>query len=341
MEFTIQELAQLLGGEIQGNPKDKVHTICKIQEGKKGGITFLANPKYESFIYDTTATAVIVGKDFKPKQKVNTTMIIVDDAYVAFSALLDEYERLTKLQKTGIEQPSYIAKDASIGENPYIGAFAYIGSGAKLGNNVKVYPQAYVGDNVEIGDNSILYAGVKVSAQSIIGKYVTVQSGAVIGSEGFGFAPQQDGSYKRIPQIGRVIIKDHVDIGANTTIDCATTGATIIEEGVKLDNLIQIAHNVKVGKHTVIAAQAGIAGSTEIGDNCQVGGQAGLSGHIKIANRTGLGPQAGIMSSIKKEGTQVLGAPAFDIKEFMKTYVVFRKLPQLMKRIEQIEKKLG
>ncbi len=341
MEFTIQELAHLLGGEIKGNPEDRIHTISKIQEGKKGSVTFLSNPKYEAYIYDTNATAVIVNRGFTPKKDLEATLVFVEDAYVAFSTLLDEYERLTKLQKTGIEQPSYIDSTASTGENVYVGAFTYIGARTKIGNNVKIYPQAYIGEEVEIGDNSIIYAGVKVNARSILGKYVTVQSGAVIGSEGFGFAPQQDGSYKRIPQIGQVIIKDHVDVGANTTIDCATTGATIIEEGVKLDNLIQIAHNVKVGKHTVIAAQVGIAGSTEVGAHCQIGGQAGLSGHIKIADKTGLGPQAGIMSSIKKEGAQVLGAPAFDIKDFMKTYVVFKKLPQVMKRIEQLEKKLG
>jgi UDP-3-O-[3-hydroxymyristoyl] glucosamine N-acyltransferase len=341
MEFTIQELAHLLGGEIRGNPSERVHTICKIQEGKKGAITFLANPKYEQFIYTTLASAVIVSRTFEPKQSINTTLIVVDDAYGAFSTLLDEYERLTKLQKTGIEQPSFIHAKATVGTNPYIGAFAYIGAGAKLGNNVKIYPQAYIGDDVTIGDNTIVYAGAKITAKSVLGNYVTVQPGAVVGSDGFGFAPQKDGSYKRIPQIGQVIVKDHVDIGANTTIDCATTGATIIEEGVKLDNLIQIAHNVKVGKHTVIAAQAGIAGSTEIGDYCQIGGQAGLSGHINIANKSGLGPQAGIMSSVKKEGTNMLGAPAFDIKDYMKSYVVFRKLPQVMKRIEQLEKKLG
>lgn len=341
MEFTIQELAHLLGGEVRGKQNEKVHTICKIQEGKKGAITFLANPKYEKFIYDTDASAVIVSKSFEPKKVLNTSLIIVEDAYQAFSVLLEEYERLIKLQKTGIEQPSFIASSAKCGENIYVGAFAYIGENVKIGDNCKIYPQAYIGDEVIIGDNTIVYPGVKINARSEIGSYVTIQSGVVIGSEGFGFAPQQDGSYKRIPQIGQVIIKDHVDIGANTAIDCATTGATVIEEGTKLDNLIQVAHNVKIGKNTVIAAQAGIAGSAEIGNNCQVGGQVGIVGHLKIADKTGVGPKAGVMSSIKQEGTNVLGGPAFDLKQYMKSYVVFRKLPDLLKRIEVLEKNLG
>jgi len=341
MEFTIQELAFLLGGEVKGDPTEKVHTICKIQEGKKGAITFLANPKYEPFIYNTAASAVIVNSSFEPKKEVKATLILVEDAYVAFSTLLDEYERLTKLQKIGVEQPSYIHEKATIGEKVYVGAFAYIGEGAKLGDNVKIYPHAYIAENVEIGNNTIVYAGAKISANSVLGDYVTIHPGAVIGSEGFGFAPQKDGSYKRIPQIGNVVIKNHVDIGANTTIDCATTGETVIEEGVKLDNLVQIAHNVKVGKHTVLAAQVGVAGSTEIGEYCQIGGQVGISGHITIANKTGIVPQSGIMSSIKQEGTNLFGAPAYNIKDYMKSYVVFKKLPQVMKRIEQLEKKLG
>ena len=341
MEFTIQELAFLLGGEVKGDPTEKVHTICKIQEGKKGAITFLANPKYEPFIYNTAASAVIVNSSFEPKKEVTATLILVEDAYVAFSTLLDEYERLTKLQKIGVEQPSFIHEKATIGEKVYVGAFAYIGEGAKLGNNVKIYPHAYIAENVEIGNNTIVYAGAKISANSVLGDYVTIHPGAVIGSEGFGFAPQKDGSYKRIPQIGKVVIKNHVDIGANTTIDCATTGETVIEEGVKLDNLVQIAHNVKVGKHTVLAAQVGVAGSTEIGEYCQIGGQVGISGHINIANKTGIVPQSGIMSSIKQEGTNLFGAPAYNIKDYMKSYVVFKKLPQVMKRIEQLEKKLG
>ena len=341
MEFTIQELAFLFGGEAKGDPTEKVHTICKIQEGKKGAITFLANPKYEPFIYNTAASAVIVNSSFEPKKEVTATLILVEDAYVAFSTLLDEYERLTKLQKIGVEQPSFIHEKATIGEKVYVGAFAYIGEGAKLGNNVKIYPHAYIAENVEIGNNTIVYAGAKISANSVLGDYVTIHPGAVIGSEGFGFAPQKDGSYKRIPQIGKVVIKNHVDIGANTTIDCATTGETVIEEGVKLDNLVQIAHNVKVGKHTVLAAQVGVAGSTEIGEYCQIGGQVGISGHINIANKTGIVPQSGIMSSIKQEGTNLFGAPAYNIKDYMKSYVVFKKLPQVMKRIEQLEKKLG
>lgn len=341
MEFTIQELAFLLGGEVKGDPTERVHTICKIQEGKKGAITFLANPKYEPFIYNTEASAVIVNRSFEPKKEIEATLVLVEDAYVAFSTLLDEYERLTKLQKIGIEQPSFIHEKASIGENVYIGAFAYIGEGAKLGDNVKIYPNAYIAENVEIGNNTIVYAGAKITANSELGDYVTIHPGAVIGSEGFGFAPQKDGSYKRIPQIGKVVIKNHVDIGANTTIDCATTGETVIEEGVKLDNLVQIAHNVKVGRHTVLAAQVGVAGSTEIGEYCQIGGQVGISGHINIANKTGIVPQSGIMSSVKQEGTNLFGAPAYNIKDYMKSYVVFKKLPQVMKRIEQLEKKLG
>lgn len=340
MEFTTKQIATLIGGELKGNEDIKISTVAKIEEAYEGAIAFLSNPKYENYLYSTDASAVIVNKSFVPKSKVKTALILVDDAYTSFTTLLEEYHRITSFMKAGVENPSFLGENCVVGANIYRGAFSYIGNNCKVGNHVKIYPNVYIGDNVEIGDNTILYPGAKIYSGCKIGSYCTIHAGAVIGSDGFGFAPQKDGSYKDIPQIGNVILENHVSVGANTVIDCATMGSTIIREGVKLDNLIQIAHNVEIGKHTVIAAQAGISGSTKIGDYCMIGGQAGFAGHLKIANRSQFGAQSGIGTNITDEGKVYLGSPAFEIKKYLKSSAVFRKLPELRKRIEELEQKI-
>ncbi len=340
MEFTTREIAYLIGGEIKGNESIKINKLAKIQEANEGAISFLSNPKYENFIYSTDASAVIVNKNFIPKETIRTTLILVDDPYTSFTTLLEEYHRVVTFKRSGTEQPSFIGEGSITGDHAYRGAFSYIGNNCIIGNNVKIYPHVYIGDNVIIGSNTILYAGVKIYSDTRIGSYCTFHSGAVVGSDGFGFAPQKDGSYKGIPQVGNVIIKDHVDIGANTVIDCATMGSTIIYDGVKLDNLIQIAHNVEIGANTAIAAQTGISGSTKIGDNCLIGGQVGIVGHINIANKTSIGAQSGVGKTIVEEGTSISGSPAFDYKKNLKSLSIFKKLPELQKRIEELEEKV-
>ncbi|MGD1841825.1 MAG: UDP-3-O-(3-hydroxymyristoyl)glucosamine N-acyltransferase [Thermonemataceae bacterium] len=340
MEFTVQQIAQLLKGSVQGNQEAKIVRLDKIQEGKEGGISFLANLKYEPFLYTTQSTAVIVNKDFTPQKEIQTTLIFVDDAYSAFSKLLAEYQRLRNLSKEGIEAPSHVADDITMGENVYIGAFTYVGKQVSLGNHVKIYPNSYIGDNVTIGDHTTVHAGVKIYDDCQIGQHCTIHSGAVIGSDGFGFAPQPDGTYSTIPQVGNVLIEDHVSIGANTVVDCATMGATIIKEGAKLDNLIQVAHNVIIGKNTVIAAQTGVSGSTEIGDHCVVGGQVGFVGHLRITNRTTFGAQSGVTKDVKEEGKRFQGTPAFEMGGFQRASVIFKKLPALKLRVDDLEKKL-
>jgi UDP-3-O-[3-hydroxymyristoyl] glucosamine N-acyltransferase len=340
MEFTLDEIAQLLGGEIKGDGKVKVNSIAKIEEATSGSISFLSNPKYENYIYTTQASAVIVKKDFLPKTPVSTALILVDDPYSSFTSILEAYQQALISSKMGKEEPSFVGNKSIIGANHYIGAFAYIGNNCKIGDNVKIFPQVYIGDNVTIGDNTTLYAGVKIYANCELGHHVTIQSGCVIGSDGFGFAPQADGTYKTIPQIGNVIIGNHVDVGANTVIDCATMGSTIISDGVKIDNLIQIAHNVKVGKNTVIAAQAGISGSTTVGESCIIAGQVGIIGHLKIANKTTIAAQAGISKTISKEGITLLGSPAIEKLDFLKSFSIYRKLPTLQRRIEELEEKI-
>jgi UDP-3-O-[3-hydroxymyristoyl] glucosamine N-acyltransferase len=340
MKFTIGQIAALIGAEIEGDSEGLIENVGKIEEAKAGDIAFLSNPKYENFLYDTEASAVIVNSSLELKRPVNTTLLRVEDSYTAFTVLLDEYNRLMQMGIKGREEPVFIGEGSTIGESEYLGAFAYIGKNVKIGNNVKIHPQAYIGDNSVIGDNSIIYAGVKIYHGCIIGSYCTLHSGVVIGSDGFGFAPQKDGSYRKIPQIGNVILKDHVEIGANTTIDCATMGSTVIDEGVKIDNLVQIAHNVSIGKHTVIAAQTGIAGSTKVGEHCVFAGQVGLVGHISIANRTTLASKAGISNNIKEEGKIMLGYPAMDIGDYKRSYAVFRKLPALTRQIKELEEKV-
>ena len=343
MKFTVTQIAGMLGGEVSGDGNQSIVMLAKIQDAKKGQIAFLSNPKYEHFIYTTNASAVIVKKDFQPKKEISTSLILVDDPYSSFTVLLEEYHKLISFQKTGIEQPSFIGTNSTVGKDIYQGAFSYIGNDVKIGDNVKIYPHVYIGDHVTIGDNTILHANVKLYADTKIGNNCVVHAGTVIGSDGFGFAPQPDGTYKTIPQLGNVVIEDNVNIGANTVVDCATLfgDSTIVRQGVKLDNLIQIAHNVEVGKNTVIAAQAGISGSSKVGENCMIGGQAGLSGHVVIANNTGIGAQAGISKSIKEEGQKIIGSPAFDVNDYFRSYVVFRQLPDLNKRLRELERKMS
>jgi UDP-3-O-[3-hydroxymyristoyl] glucosamine N-acyltransferase len=333
----------MLSGEVRGDGQEKINMLAKIQDAKKGQLAFLSNPKYEQYIYTTQATAVIVKKDFVPRKEVSSSLILVDDPYSSFTALLEEYHKMVSFQKTGIEQPSYVGEGTTIGQNIYRGAFSYIGSGVKIGDNVKIHPHAYIGDNAVIGNDTIIHPGVKIYADTRIGNNCVIHAGTVIGSDGFGFAPQENGTYKTIPQLGNVIIEDNVSIGANTVIDCATMfgDATLIRQGVKLDNLIQIAHNVEIGKNTVIAAQAGISGSTKIGENCIFAGQVGIAGHLVIANNTGIGAQAGIPKSITEEGQRLIGYPAIDLKEYFRSYAVFKRLPDLNNRLRELEKKVA
>lgn len=336
MKFTAQQIADILEGDIVGNPNEEVSKLSKIEEGKKGSLTFLSNPKYNSYLYTTSASVAIVNKSFILEKEVSTTLIKVDDAYKSFSKLLEFYNEV-KNNKLGREAPSFISNSSTIGENEYIGAFAYIGENVTIGNNVKIYPNCYIGDNTTIGDNCVVFSGVKIYSESVIGNNCKIHSGCIIGSDGFGFAPNEKGEYKAIPQIGNVIIEDNVDIGSGSTIDRATLGSTIIRKGVKLDNQIQIAHNVEVGKNTVIAAQTGIAGSTKVGENCMIGGQVGIVGHIVIGNNVKVQAQSGITKSIK-DGNTVQGTPAFDYNDCNKSYVHFRNLPKMAASINKIEK---
>lgn len=342
MEFTIAQLAFMLDGTVEGDGEQIVNMLAKIQEARPQQITFLSNPTYESYIYKTEATAVIVSKDFTPKQPLSTTLIRVEDPYLAFSAILDEYQKILNYQKSGVEEPSFIGENSVVGDGIYRGAFSYIGGNVKIGENVKIYPHAYVGDNTIVGDNCIIHAGVKLYANSSLGNNCVLHSGVVIGSDGFGFAPQEDGTYKNIPQLGNVVISDNVHIGANTVIDCAAlpSDSTMIGDGTKLDNLIQVGHNVKIGKNTVIAAQTAIAGSVEIGDNCVFGGQVAIGGHIKVPNNTSMGGQAGLGKNIKKEGQKLFGSPAIDVNQYLRSYAIFKNLPDLSSRLKQLEEKM-
>jgi UDP-3-O-[3-hydroxymyristoyl] glucosamine N-acyltransferase len=340
MEFSAQIIANFLGGQIDGNPEVTVNNISKIEEGQPGTLSFLANPKYTKFIYTTCASIVLVNKDFAAEKEIAATLIRVEDAYQAFAKLLELYEQ-SKNSKTGIEQPSYIHSSAKMGSDIYVGAFAYIGEDCLIGDNVKIYPQAYIGDNVHIGEGTTIMPGVKIYADTRIGKHCIIHAGVVIGSDGFGFAPNDNDTFKKVPQIGNVIIADYVEIGSNTTIDRATLGSTIIHKGVKLDNLIQVAHNVEIGQHTVIAAQTGISGSTKIGADCMFGGQVGIVGHVTIADETKIGAQAGVAQAIKEKGKVMIGSPAIDANEFKRSYIVTRRLPEMWKKLIEIEKKLA
>lgn len=336
MEFTASQIAGILEGEVEGNPEIAVHKLARIEEGEKGSLTFLANPKYTHHIYSTAASITIVNKDFVPEQALTTTLIKVEDAYKSFSKLLDYYNQV-KFNKTGVESPVYLSETASYGEEFYMGAFSYLGSNVKIGNSVKIFPNVYIGDNVRIGDNVIVFAGAKIYSETIIGNNCVIHSGAILGADGFGFAPNANGEYSKIPQTGNVILEDNVDVGAGTTIDRATLGSTILRKGVKLDNQIQIAHNVEIGENTVIAAQTGIAGSTKIGRNCMIGGQVGIVGHIIIGNRVKIQAQSGIGRNIKDD--EVLqGSPALNYGDFNKSYVHFKNLTRIVNRISDLEK---
>lgn len=338
MKFTAEQIAGILEGEVVGNPNAEVYKLAKIEEGTTGSLTFLANPKYQNFIYTTEATITIVNQSFEPEQALKTTLIKVEDAYKSFSKLLEYYNQV-KLMKSGIEQPSVISENVTYGENLYLGSFSYIGKNVKIGNNVKIYPNTFIGDNVTIGDNCVFFAGVRIYSETEIGNYCTIHSGTIIGSDGFGFAPSEDGTYSKIPQIGNVILEDNVEVGSCTTIDRATLGSTVIRKGVKLDNQIQIAHNVEIGENTVIAAQTGIAGSTKIGKNCQIGGQVGFAGHIVIGDNVRIQAQSGIGKNVK-DGETIQGSPAFNYGDWNKSYVHFRNLPKIVADIDDLKKKL-
>ena len=338
MEFSIKQIAELLGGKIEGNTDEKVNKLCKIEEGEKGGLSFLANPQYTPYIYDTEATAVIINTDLVLEKPVKTTLIRVENAYQAFAKLLEMYNQI-KRNKVGISKQSSIHDSAKLGENCYVGDFAVIGENVKIGNNVKIYPQAYIGDNTTIGDDTTVFAGVKIYSDTVIGKDVTIHAGSVIGADGFGFAPV-DSSYKKVVQIGNVIIEDHVDIGANTCIDRATLGSTVIKKGVKLDNLIQIAHNVVVDENTVMASQVGVSGSTKIGKNCMFGGQVGIAGHATIADGVKLAAQSGVPSSIKDENAIYFGSPAIDASVYRRAALHFKNFDGIVKRLNDLESKM-
>jgi len=339
MEFTAQTIADFISGRVEGNPDSKVTDVSKIEEGKTGTLSFLANPKYEKYLYTTEASVVIVNDSLTLSQPVKATLIRVPDSYQAFASLLELYNSMIP-KKNGVEQPSSIAASAKLGENNYIGAFSYISDNVMLGNNVKIYPQCYIGENVTIGENTIIFAGVRIYHNCKIGNNCILHSGSVIGADGFGFAPQSEDNYKKIPQIGNVVIEDNVEIGSNTTVDRATMGSTFIRKGVKLDNLIQIGHNVDIGENTVMAAQSGIAGSTKIGRDCMFGGQVGIANHLTIANGVKLGAKSGVNSSIKKENEIMIGSPVQPYLEFMKCYVVFRRLPEMKQELDSLKRKL-
>jgi UDP-3-O-[3-hydroxymyristoyl] glucosamine N-acyltransferase len=339
MEFTAATIAGFLKGEIEGNPGIKVNTIAKIEEGHEGALSFLANPKYEHYIYSTGSSVVLVNKSFIPSGKIEATLIRVENAYEAFASLLRLVDQ-SRPRKKGIHPTAIIESTAKVGTDVYIGPYAYIGENCIIGEGCSVYPHVYIGDNSKLGINCTLNPGVKIYHDCILGEGCIIHAGTVIGSDGFGFAPQSENEYMKIPQLGNVILEDLVEIGANVTIDRATMGSTIIRRGVKLDNLIQIGHNVEVGENTVMAAQTGIAGSTKVGRNCMFGGQVGISGHIRIANGSKIGAQAGIAGDVKEENTVILGSPAFDIKQFLRSTVVFKKLPELKTKIETLEKEV-
>ncbi len=337
MEFTARQIASIIEGKVEGNADEKVSGIGRLESATRGEIAFFANPKYEEYLYSTSASVVIVNESLQLEHPVKATLIRVKDAYSGFAALLSEYEKIKRENLSGIQQPVFIHATAKIGNNVFIGAFSYIGENVVIGDNVKIYPQVYLGDNVVVDSNSILFPGVKIHHHCVIGKSVSIHAGSVIGGDGFGFAPQADGTFKKVPQIGNVVVEDFVEIGANATIDRSTIGSTIIRSGAKLDNLIQIAHNVEIGENTVIAAQSGISGSTKIGKNVMIGGQAGIVGHIQIADGVKINAQSGVSKSIKVENTAVTGSPAFEYSQALRSQSLSRNLPVLEKRIKELE----
>jgi len=336
MNFSAAQIALLINGKIEGDVNTSINSFGKIEEAREGQLAFLANPKYEDHLYTTQASVIIINEALQLRQPVTATLIRVPDAYTAFATLLAKYQEMMRQQMSGVQQPSYIAKTASYGQNVFIGAFACLGENVKLGNNTKIFSHVFLGENVKVGENTIIHPGVKIYQDCIIGSNVTIHAGAVIGSDGFGFAPQPDGSFKKVPQIGNVVIEDDVEIGANTTIDRATIGSTIIKAGAKLDNLIQVAHNVEVGNSTVIAAQTGISGSTKIGKNAMIGGQVGIVGHLQIGDGAKINAQSGVTKSVEA-GKAVTGSPAYDYTAALRSQSISRKLPELEKRVKELE----
>lgn len=339
MEFDAATIAGFLKGEVDGDPNVRVNTIAKIEEGHPGALSFLANPKYEHYIYATKSSIVLVNRSFSPSSKVESTLIRVENAYEAFASLLRLVDQ-ARPRKKGIHATAVIEPTATIGSDVYIGPYAYIGEKCHVGDGTSIYPHVYIGDNATVGNNSILYHRVTVYHECVIGNNCIIHAGTVVGSDGFGFAPQSDNEFMKIPQLGNVVIEDDVEIGANVTIDRSTMGSTFIRRGVKLDNLIQVAHNVEIGENTVMAALTGISGSTKVGKNCMFGGQVGLAGHIKIANGTRIGAQAGVISDIKEENTSVIGSPIMDVKQFLRASVVFRSLPEMKSKLTSLEKEV-
>ena len=339
MKFTAEQIAGILEGDIVGDPNVEVSNLSKIEEGTEGSLTFLANPKYKAYIYSTKASITIVNNSFEPEKHLDTTLIKVEDAYKSFSKLLEYYNKI-KLNKVGIEQPSFIADSATLGNNVYVGAFTYIGENVTIADDVKLFPGVYIGDNVSIGKETIVFAGAKIYAECVIGTNCVLNSGVIVGADGFGFVPDENGEYSKVPQTGNVIIEDNVDIGAATTIDRGTLGSTIIRRGAKLDNQIQIAHNVEIGTNTVIAAQTGIAGSSKIGKNCQIGGQVGISGHITIGDNVKIQAQSGIARHVK-DNEVLQGSPSLNYGDYNKSYVYFKNLPKIVKTINELEKKVN
>ena len=343
MEFSAKQIAQIIDGIVEGDENILVSNLSKIEEGTIGTLSFLANPAYTNYIYSTNASIVIVNKSFVLENPVKSscTLIRVENAYESFAKLLELYNQINT-EKEGVEQPSFVSSNAMIGENCYIGAFAYIGQNVSIGNHVKIYPHVYIGDNCKIGNNTTLFSGVKIYHDCLIGNNCTIHASTVVGSDGFGFAPNNEGHvFTKVPQIGNVIIEDDVEIGSNSSIDRATLGSTILRKGVKLDNLVQIAHNVEIGENTVIAGLSGIAGSTKVGKNCMIGAQVGVAGHLRIANGVKIAGQSGIGSSIDKEGEILQGSPAFNIGEFKRSYVLFRGLPKLNDKVSDLTKKIN
>lgn len=337
LEFSAQQIAMMIQGQVEGDASVTVKNFGKIEEATAGQISFLANPKYEAFLYTTAASIIIIGAQQQLKEKIKATLIRVPDAYAAFATLLTKYQELKNQQLEGIQTPSFIAPTARIGANHFIAAFAYINEGATLGDHVKIFPNVVIGENVTIGNHVTIHPGVVIYADCVIGNHVTIHSGTIIGSDGFGFAPKEDGSFQKVPQLGNVIIEDHVEIGANTTIDRATIGSTIIRKGVKLDNQIQIAHNAEIGTNTVIAAQVGVSGSTKIGKNVMVGGQAGFSGHIAIADGIKIAGRTGVTKSFTTANMTLTGYPAAEQKQSLRSQVYVKNLPELEKRVKELE----
>ncbi len=340
MKFTAKQIAELLQGRVEGNPDAEVWNVAKIEEGAQGMLSFLANPKYTHYIYETQSSVVIVNDDFEATAPINATLIRVPDAYASFAKLLAFYDQMTQ-NKQGVSSLAFVSATAQCGENLYLGEFAFVGEHAKIGNNVKLYPQVYVGDGCVIGDNTVLYPGVKLYRNTVVGRNCILHAGAVLGADGFGFAPQPDGHYEKIPQVGNVVIDDNVEIGANTTIDRSTMGSTRVCKGVKLDNLIHLAHNTEVGENSALAAQVGVSGSTHLGKNCVVGGQSGFVGHLSIADGSKFGGQSGIMGSIKEENQEFMGTPIQPLRKYLVSNARFRHIDEMARKIDALEKELA